>query len=462
MASPAVTLCSFAILLAALQAVAVSQVHAKPEVASVAVSAAAGLATHKKVALHDAQSSIMKSAPQDLDEEDIDHSDDPNVHGEPGHKWKWMQSSQDSRWHRKSLTDDEALEADSATMTASNADAARAASHTAAAAHTHGDSPPSSDGGSDPEEAVDKALKALEAAVKAASEAHARKAGGAAASGGDHTITDQPVAEEVAAKGCSSGETTVAIEVYYETRCPGCMEFINKTLETLWRNAGMKKTLNISMIAFGNSQLVATENISDGYKSFHKDTTGAGFDYVQVCQHGPEECFGNLVDVCAKHVAHTAAALLEDLEEKEKEHDKYMNLVFCMSGKTVAGFGAENAAYECLEETGIDKHKVKDCVQGTQGNKLIAEAGKRTLALKEKKGTPWVVVNGAHAGTELLQNGTLLTKAVCSHVCNAPEPCTPFVGSEEDIVPAATPEREEPDFQVLTEHDFIRLNREHI
>lgn len=403
----AVSLGSFAILLAALRAVAVSQVHAKPEVASVAVSAAAGVATHKKVALHSSQSSIMKSAPQDLDEEDIDHSGDPNTH---------------------------------------------------------------------PEEAAEKAAEAAEdaaaAALKAASEARkvaddVRRAGGhhAAAPGDDHTITDQPaekVAEKVAAKGCSSGETTVAIEVYYETRCPGCMQFINKTLETLWRNAGMKKTLNISMIAFGNGQLVPTANISEGYKNFHKDTTGAGFDYVQVCQHGPEECFGNLVHVCAKDVAHSAAALLEDSEEKEKEYDKYMSLIFCMSGKTVAGFGEENAAFACLEETGIDKNKVKDCVQGAQGNKLIAEAGRQTLALKEKKGTPWVVVNGVHAETEVLANGKLFTKAVCSHVCNAPEPCTPFVGNADDGMPAAKPEKEEPDFQVLTEGDFIKLNREHI
>lgn len=428
MAFIAVTLRSFAIIFGLLQVVAASQVHGKLQSVSVAVSASAGMAANQKIARHAAQNSIMKAAPQDPDK------DVPSGSNTAEAAEKAAEAAEDAA--------------------AAALKAAGAASSAASAARRVAD---------DARRAEGVVSNGDDAGSAGGNKGDARSAGGkhADASGDDHTITDQP-AERVAAKGCNSGKTTVSIEVYYETRCPGCMEFFNKTLETLWRNAGMKKTLNISMIAFGNAELVPTAQISEGYKTFHKDTTGTGFDYVQVCQHGPEECFGNLVEVCAKDIAHTAAALLQDSEEKEKEHDKYMNLIFCMSSKTLAGFGAENAAYECLEETGINKHKVRECVQGPRGNKLIAEAGQQTLALKEKKGTPWVVINGVHARDKVLMDETLLTKAVCSHVCNAPEPCAPFVGSQGDVTPAETPLKEEPDFEVLAKDDFIQLDREHI
>merc|ERR1719424_1983418 len=118
--------------------------------------------------------------------------------------------------------------------------------------------------------------------------------------------------------------------------------------------------------------------ISDGYKFWHPDTTGAGWDDVQVCQHGSDECLGNMVQLCAKDLG---------------DNDKYMELVFCMSATTIKGYSVEKSSYECMEKAQIDTAMVKACAQGPTGNRLMTAAGIQTAALKDRLGTPRVMIN---------------------------------------------------------------------
>jgi len=242
----------------------------------------------------------------------------------------------------------------------------------------------------------------------------------------------------------SSGESSVSkvatpassvnIDVYYETMCPGCLLFLNRTLEPLWRNKDLSSALNISMYTYGNGMEIPVKNISKGYKFWHPDTTGTGYDNVHICQHGSDECLGNLVQNCAKEVA---------------DKDKHMELVFCMAASTIAGNGMEKGTFECMKKTGIDQDKVRECVTSPRGNKLATEAGKLTHLLKDRKGTPWVMVANEHVQNALLMNGTLLMQAVCSHVGNVPVPCTPFSGKPAEKASAPQPQSHEDDFQVF-------------
>merc|ERR1719454_992462 len=72
----------------------------------------------------------------------------------------------------------------------------------------------------------------------------------------------------------------VDIDVYFETRCPGCLLFLNKTLEPLWRNKTVRDLFKINMYTYGNGASVAVANISEGYKFWHPESTGKGWNTV--------------------------------------------------------------------------------------------------------------------------------------------------------------------------------------
>lgn len=200
---------------------------------------------------------------------------------------------------------------------------------------------------------------------------------------------------------------TVNINLYYETRCPDCIEFINGTLAPLWRNKEMRPHLNITMNPYGNAMSLPVANVSEGYKFWHPETTSDGWEYVHICQHGTDECLGNLIQACAISIA---------------KQDQYMELVLCMADKP--RWSIEKASYDCMHQHGIDHHTVQECVNSPQGNKLFADFGQATQAVPGRKGTPWVLINGATLG-----NVTDLMQTVCSHVMveeNGPTSCKPF------------------------------------
>jgi len=207
-----------------------------------------------------------------------------------------------------------------------------------------------------------------------------------------------------------SSEATVAINLYYETKCPDCTEFITKILAPMWNNTDIRPHLNITMNPYGNAKSVPLGQISEGYKFFHPKTTGSGWEYAHICQHGSDECMGNLIQMCA---------------EEELTKAKHMELIFCMAAKP--SWSIEKASYECLQKVGGDPHKVKKCVDSPKGNKLFAEFGKRTGEVKGRLGTPWVMINGVN----LVQVGDLL-KTVCGHVGNGPKSCAAFKPKEEE------------------------------
>jgi len=245
------------------------------------------------------------------------------------------------------------------------------------------------------------------------------------------------------APAAKNASNKVTIDVYYETKCPGCIMFINSTLEPLWRTAGIKDLVQISLFTYGNGMTIPVKNISEGYKFWHPDTTGAGYDNVHICQHGNDECFGNLVQVCAKDIA---------------EQDKYMELVFCMTATTMQGYSMEKSSYDCMHKADINPDAIKGCVRGPKGNELMTKTGEKTNELQGRLGTPWVMIQGAHAADDLMMNSTLLLQAVCGHVGNVPVPCAAFKNAPAPAPKAAEPAPDEgDDFQVFGKLDMYKV-----
>lgn len=246
----------------------------------------------------------------------------------------------------------------------------------------------------------------------------------------------------------------VRMDVYYETRCPGCILFINRTLEKLWRDPLFHDVVNVTLFTYGNGMTIPVKDISEGYKFWHEDTTGKGWDNVQVCQHGSDECLGNLVQLCAKDIA---------------EKSQYMDLVFCMSATTIQGYSVEKSTYECMGKSGIDHDLVKECVTTPYGNHLATVAGQQTKALKGRKGTPWVMIDDTHVDDmKALMNVTLLSQHICSRRDGSDKACAPFAikGVAPEVAKAAAPQGNVGgDFKVLevtAEKDLLKVSREHV
>lgn len=252
---------------------------------------------------------------------------------------------------------------------------------------------------------------------------------------------------------------TVNVHLFYETRCPDCIEFINGTLAPLWRNKEMRSRLNITMNPYGNAMSLPVEKVSAGYKWWHPETTKDEWAYVHICQHGNDECLGNLIQTCAAGLA---------------EQGQFMEMVFCMADRSGRGWGIEKSSYECMQKHNIDAKQVKECVESPQGNKLFADYGKITSAVEGRQGTPWVLINGA-----ALANPAELERTVCTHILvqeptmgqepySGPESCKPYMkeiaggkGSGDSGAPAPASDT----FTVLTKkqnRELIALDRRHI
>ncbi|XP_069956198.1 gamma-interferon-inducible lysosomal thiol reductase [Cherax quadricarinatus] len=73
----------------------------------------------------------------------------------------------------------------------------------------------------------------------------------------------------------------VKVSVYYETLCPDSQRFITNQLYPVWLN--LMDIMEIDINAYGKAN---DTEVDDGY--------------VFECQHGPDECEGNIMMACAR------------------------------------------------------------------------------------------------------------------------------------------------------------------
>ncbi|KAF4117228.1 gamma-interferon-inducible lysosomal thiol reductase [Onychostoma macrolepis] len=170
----------------------------------------------------------------------------------------------------------------------------------------------------------------------------------------------------------------VTVSLYYESLCPGCREFL--VLQLVPTFLMLQDIMNIELVPFGNAQ--------------EKEDQGK---YTFVCQHGENECLGNMIETCMLNTLGAKAVLV----------------IFCMeSGEDVLK-AAQNCLGVYFPDTTWDS--IMTCVKGDEGNKLMHQNALKTNALKPPhEYVPWITINGEH--TEDLQNKAMssLFNLVCS------------------------------------------------
>lgn len=146
----------------------------------------------------------------------------------------------------------------------------------------------------------------------------------------------------------------VQVDVYYESLCPDSQEFITKQLWPTYKKLYNTDVFNVSLYSYGN----AFSKYVDGEWNF-------------TCQHGPTECYLNIVQTCATHL-------------NPKPVD-YVQFITCMMMHST-----EARARICARHYRFDVAAIFKCAHGKLGNTLEYDVGKRTPA---HNFIPWIVVN---------------------------------------------------------------------
>ena len=140
----------------------------------------------------------------------------------------------------------------------------------------------------------------------------------------------------------------VKLDVYYECLCPDSRYFVlHQLLPTLEAVGSM---LEVNMWPYGKA---TTRVTSDGYE----------FD----CQHGEQECIGNMFHAC--------------VEDKVEDAAKRLEMIKCMISDN---YEPENSAKKCAGEGGVDFEEILTCATGPHGRELHYQAGIKTQALSPK------------------------------------------------------------------------------
>ncbi|NXI42225.1 GILT reductase, partial [Galbula dea] len=168
----------------------------------------------------------------------------------------------------------------------------------------------------------------------------------------------------------------VELSLFYESLCPACRTFLVEQLFTTWLLLPAE-ALNITLVPYGNAQ---ERNVS-GKWQFQ-------------CQHGEEECLGNMIEAC--------------LMNEAKDFNTYFPVIFCLESGSSVTKNLEAVCPHflspCLQVYApqLDVRRITACVQGDTGIALMHHNAQLTEALDPPhQYVPWILINRKH--TEELQ-----------------------------------------------------------
>jgi hypothetical protein len=123
------------------------------------------------------------------------------------------------------------------------------------------------------------------------------------------------------------------------------------------------------------------------------------------CQHGGDECFGNLIQNCA-------ASKLAPHEADE--------FIICMEGNLKRGMQCmDQASYSGCVSDESSIAALETCAKGEEGMKLMLAAGKKTTTVAHANMAPFVTVGDDPALALYNIKGAQFRKSICSNAALA-------------------------------------------
>jgi len=162
------------------------------------------------------------------------------------------------------------------------------------------------------------------------------------------------VAASPAQRAAQAGDK-ITLDVYIEALCPDCHAFVIQQLGPQYEL--ISSFADVRIIPFGNAEFEA--NAEGGY--------------TFKCQHGPEECEGNMLLSCV---------------------NRYSNSTSQAMDFTVCLMRYPKLPSKCANSAGLDYKVLNACLNGPEGEELLHQNGVETLSLvPEHLGVPWIVFN---------------------------------------------------------------------
>ncbi|NXR12774.1 GILT reductase, partial [Semnornis frantzii] len=213
-------------------------------------------------------------------------------------------------------------------------------------------------------------------------------------------------AESHCANLSSPAAPPVEVTLFYESLCPACRWFLVQQLFTTWLLLPAE-ALSITLVPYGNAEVGAgpaqcrgcspwcCQACSDWLFAQERNVSGK---WQFQCQHGPEECLGNMIETCLMHEA--------------KNFSSYFPVIFCLE----SGSSVTKNLEACLQVYApqLDLGRIAACVQGDMGAALMHHNAQLTQALDPPhQYVPWVVINGKHTDELQEQAQTSLLGLIC-------------------------------------------------
>jgi len=169
------------------------------------------------------------------------------------------------------------------------------------------------------------------------------------------------------------------VEVYYEVWCPDSRRYIIDQALPAWEK--FEAIVDLHWKPYGKASHVKSETENTGYT----------FE----CQHGPEECMGNMIHACAvKHV---------------KDSRVLNKLIGCMMQDNR---DIKANAEKCIISHEVNWKQIQSCSESKEGGELLAVLGDDTKSLKPRVHfIPTVQINGSQDNQKLMLKD--LSKAIC-------------------------------------------------
>jgi len=168
----------------------------------------------------------------------------------------------------------------------------------------------------------------------------------------------------------------VNVTLFYEAFCPDCERFILNQLSP--DSAQLGSAVAVTLVPYGNA-----------------NTRGN----TVTCQHGPDECTGNIWENCAI--------------KYYQEFNDHFNFIVCLEryGRTML-----HHAEDCAKEANLDFDKIKACAESSEGYNLLIQAGEQTP--NNHQYVPWLHINGKH-NTEAESD---FLRAICKYYSGSSKP----------------------------------------
>ena len=160
-----------------------------------------------------------------------------------------------------------------------------------------------------------------------------------------------------------AGTGPVNFTLYYESLCNGCRAMIASQIYPTYLALG-ESVMNLTLVPYGNAK--------------EKKTIFGHWKFE--CQHGEEECVGNVIESCVLNI--------------EKNKTKTFLFIHCM--ENIADY--PKAAKNCAPKFNVDYNALIACANSNQGEQLEHNMAVITGELNPPHTyVPWVTLNGVHS-----------------------------------------------------------------